>query len=52
MPAVLAKPEIRATLAGLGAEPAPGAPEDLRALTEREVRKWREVIQKAQIQLE
>ncbi|WP_199707003.1 tripartite tricarboxylate transporter substrate binding protein [Teichococcus wenyumeiae] len=50
--AVLAKPEIRATLAGLGAEPAPGAPEDLRALTEREVKKWREVIQKAQIQLE
>lgn len=50
--AALAKPEIRATLAGLGAEPAPGAPEDLRALTEREVEKWREVIQRAHIQLE
>jgi tripartite-type tricarboxylate transporter receptor subunit TctC len=50
--AALAKPEIRATLAGLGAEPAPGAPGDLRALTEREVEKWRAVIEQARIQLD
>jgi tripartite-type tricarboxylate transporter receptor subunit TctC len=50
--AALQKPEIRATLAGLGADPAPGGAERLRALTEQEVEKWRQVIQQARIQLE
>jgi tripartite-type tricarboxylate transporter receptor subunit TctC len=50
--AALARPDIRATLAGLGADPAPGSPDDLRALTEREVEKWRAVIEQARIQLD
>lgn len=50
--AVLSKPEVRASLADLGAEPKPLTSAELRTLTEAEVEKWRRVIQQAQIQIE
>jgi tripartite-type tricarboxylate transporter receptor subunit TctC len=48
----LARPEIRDSLTGMGATPAPGTPDQLRALTVSEVEKWRRVIEEGQIRLE
>jgi tripartite-type tricarboxylate transporter receptor subunit TctC len=48
----LSGPDIQAKLASMGAEPGPGTPEQLRAVTEKEVEKWRKVIQEARIQLD
>jgi tripartite-type tricarboxylate transporter receptor subunit TctC len=42
--AVLAQPDVREQLAGLGAEPVGGTPEQLQALVRAEVRKWGDII--------
>ncbi|MGE0312855.1 MAG: Bug family tripartite tricarboxylate transporter substrate binding protein [Lautropia sp.] len=49
--AVLAMPEIRARIEGLGASPEPSTPEEYRALMESESKKWGAVIGKAGITL-
>ncbi|WP_420224076.1 Bug family tripartite tricarboxylate transporter substrate binding protein [Pigmentiphaga litoralis] len=47
----LQEPSVRQRLLDVGAEAAGGSPEQLRALTESEVKKWRNVIREAGIQL-
>ena len=49
---ILALPDIKASLARGGAEPAPGAPQVLAARIESEVAKWRKVVKETGIRLE
>jgi len=49
---VLQDPEIRERVAGLGYVPAGGSPQDLAALDEKEIAKWRQVIQAAGISIQ
>jgi len=48
----LQEPAVRQRLLGVGAQAAGGTPQQLRSLTESEVRKWRTVIRDAGIQLQ
>ncbi|GAA4329813.1 tripartite tricarboxylate transporter substrate binding protein BugE [Pigmentiphaga soli] len=45
-------PQTRATLQAMGADPAPGTPDDFGRLVRREMDKWREVARKADIRVE
>ena len=47
---ILHTPSIQQALMNLGAEPAPGAPEEFRAFIKSEIVKWRDVIKTAGIQ--
>ena len=46
----LANPDVQKSLAGLGAEPAGGSPEDFARLIDSETAKWRDLIKNAHIQ--
>ena len=48
----LAKPEVRAALAKVGAEPAGGSPEDYGALLQSQVAHWAKVLKDAGIKLQ
>src|SRR4051794_8246595 len=48
----LAKPEVKARLAGLGLEPAPMPPEEFAAFIKQEIAKWTKEIHEAGIQPE
>ena len=48
----LAKPEVRAALAKVGAEPAGGSPEDYGALLKAQVAHWGKVVKDAGIKLQ
>jgi tripartite-type tricarboxylate transporter receptor subunit TctC len=48
----LAKPEVRAKLAGLGLEPAPMAPDEFAGFIKQEIAKWTREIREAGIQPE
>jgi tripartite-type tricarboxylate transporter receptor subunit TctC len=48
----LAKPEVKARLAGLGLEPAPMPPEEFAAFIKQEIAKWTKEIREAGIQPE
>jgi len=48
----LAKPEVKARLAGLGLEPAPMPPDEFAAFIKQEIAKWTKEIREAGIQPE
>ena len=50
--ASLAKPDVKARLAGLGLEPAPMPPDEFAAFIRQEIAKWTKEIREAGIQPE
>ena len=49
---ILLLPEVRKQLEGLGAQPGGGTPEEFAAFVSAEIRKWREVISEADVNLD
>jgi tripartite-type tricarboxylate transporter receptor subunit TctC len=50
--AMLAEPELRKRLVGLGIQPSSGTPEELRAFVESELKKWGGLVRQAKIVVE
>ena len=48
---ILQAPEILEKFAGDGSEPAPGTPEELRALYNREIEKWSKLFARMKVKL-
>jgi tripartite-type tricarboxylate transporter receptor subunit TctC len=49
---VLALPDIQKAFAAAGSAPAPGAPEEMREMVQKEIARWRSVIAKGNIPLQ
>jgi len=48
---IVQTPEVKDHLANEGLEPAPGTPEDFAAVLKDEVRRWAEVVRRANIKI-
>jgi len=45
MRSILREPEVRRRLADLSGVPTPSSPEEMRALVEREIARWKRVVE-------